>query len=147
MINYKAIIRVIGNLLLLETVMLLLSSGISAYYHDDALMSLLITAGLTGFFGSFMTVLCRNSSKVFTRRDGYIMVTFSWLAFALFGMLPFYIQGHIPSVTDAFFEAMSGITSTGATILDDIDSMPHGLLFWRSITQWFGGLGIIIFTI
>ena len=79
MINYKAIIRVIGNLLLLETVMLLLSSGISAYYHDDALMSLLITAGLTGFFGSFMTVLCRNSSKVFTRRDGYIMVTFSWL--------------------------------------------------------------------
>ena len=147
MINYKAIIRVIGNLLLLETVMLLLSSGISFYYHDDALMSLLITAGLTGVIGLLMTVLCRNSSRVFTRRDGYIMVTFSWLAFALFGMLPFYIQGHIPSVTNAFFEAMSGITSTGATILDDIDNMPHGLLFWRSITQWFGGLGIIIFTI
>lgn len=147
MINYKAIIRVIGNLLLLETVMLLISSGISAYYQDDDLRSLLITAGLTGVFGFFMTVLCRKSSKVFTRRDGYIMVTFSWLAFALFGMLPFYLQGHIPSITNAFFEAMSGITSTGATILDDIDSMPHGLLFWRSITQWFGGLGIIIFTI
>jgi trk system potassium uptake protein TrkH len=94
-----------------------------------------------------MSFLCRKSPKVFTRRDGYIMVTVSWLLFALFGMLPFYIQGHIPSVTNAFFEAMSGITSTGATILDDIDSMPHGLLFWRSITQWFGGLGIIIFTI
>ena len=147
MINDKAIIRVIGNLLLLETVMLLLSAGVSAYYHDDALMSLLITAGITGIIGLLMVVLCRKSPKVFTRRDGYIMVTVSWLSFALFGMLPFYLQGHIPSVTNAFFEAMSGITSTGATILDDIDSMPHGLLFWRSITQWFGGLGIIIFTI
>lgn len=147
MINHKAIIRVIGNLLLLETVMLLLSAAVSAYYHDDALMSLLLTAGITGFTGILMTVANRKSSKVITRRDGYIMVTFSWLAFALFGMLPFCIQGHIPSVTNAFFEAMSGITSTGATILDDIDSMPHGLLFWRSITQWFGGLGIIIFTI
>ncbi|MCR4764904.1 MAG: TrkH family potassium uptake protein [Bacteroidaceae bacterium] len=147
MINYKAIIRVIGNLLLLETMMLLLSAGISAYYHDDDLQSLLITAGLTGIIGLLMTISCMNSPKVFTRRDGYIMVTCSWFAFALFGMLPFYIGGHIPSVTNAFFEAMSGITSTGATILDDIESMPHGLLFWRSITQWFGGLGIILFTI
>ena len=147
MINYKAIIRVIGNLLILETVMLLISAGVSAYYQDDALMSLLITTGITGITGFLMTFLCRKSSKVFTRRDGYIMVTVSWLAFALFGMLPFYLLGHIPSVTNAFFEAMSGITSTGATILDDIESMPHGLLFWRSITQWFGGLGIIIFTI
>ena len=147
MINYKAIIRVIGNLLLLETVMLLLSTGVSAYYQDSALLSLFITTCITGVIGSFMTFFCRKSPNVFTRRDGYIMVTCSWVAFALFGMLPFYIQGHIPSVTNAFFEAMSGITSTGATILDDIDSMPNGLLFWRSITQWFGGLGIIMFTI
>ena len=147
MINFKAIIKVIGDLLLLETVMLLLSVGVSAYYHDTAFSSLLITAGITGATGLLMTLYSRNSSKAFTRRDGYIMVTCSWVSFALFGMLPFYINGHIPSLTNAFFEAMSGITSTGATILDDIDSMPHGLLFWRSITQWFGGLGIIIFTI
>ncbi len=147
MINSKAIIKVIGNLLLLETMMLLLSSGVSAYYHDAALTSLLVTAGITGVIGLLMLLYSRKSEKAFTRRDGYIMVTCSWLAFALFGMLPFYINGHIPSVTNAFFEAMSGITSTGATILDNIDEMPHGLLFWRSITQWFGGLGIIIFTI
>ncbi|MCR5574849.1 MAG: TrkH family potassium uptake protein, partial [Bacteroidaceae bacterium] len=97
--------------------------------------------------GLLMSFYSRKRPKAFTRRDGYIMVTCSWLAFALFGMLPFYIHGHIPSVTNAFFEAMSGITSTGATILDNIDEMPRGLLFWRSITQWFGGLGIIIFTI
>ena len=147
MINSKAIIKVIGNLLLLETTMLLLSTGVSAYYHDAALMSLLITSGITGAIGLLMSFYSRKRPKAFTRRDGYIMVTCSWLAFALFGMLPFYIHGHIPSVTNAFFEAMSGITSTGATILDNIDEMPRGLLFWRSITQWFGGLGIIIFTI
>ncbi|MBO7418316.1 MAG: TrkH family potassium uptake protein [Bacteroidaceae bacterium] len=147
MINTKAIIKVIGNLLLLETMMLLISTGVSAYYHDAALMSLLITAGITGITGLLMSLYSRKRTLAFTRRDGYIMVTCSWLAFALFGMLPFYINGHIPSVTNAFFEAMSGITSTGATILDNIDEMPRGLLFWRSITQWFGGLGIIIFTI
>lgn len=147
MINFKAIIKVIGDLLLLETVMLLLSVGVSAYYRDTAFFSLLVTAGITGITGLLMTLYSRNSSKAFTRRDGYIMVTCSWVSFAMFGMLPFYIDGHIPSLTNAFFEAMSGITSTGATILDDIDSMPQGLLFWRSITQWFGGLGIIIFTI
>ena len=147
MINSKAIIKVIGNLLLLETAMLLLSTGVSAYYHDAALMSLLITSGITGAIGLLMSFYSRKRPKAFTRRDGYIMVTCSWLAFALFGMLPFYNHGHIPSVTNAFFEAMSGITSTGATILDNIDEMPRGLLFWRSITQWFGGLGIIIFTI
>ncbi len=147
MINFKAIIKVIGDLLLLETVMLLLSVGVSAYYRDTAFFSLLVTAGITGVTGLLMTLYSRNSSKAFTRRDGYIMVTCSWVSFAIFGMLPFYIDGHIPSLTNAFFEAMSGITSTGATILDDIDSMPQGLLFWRSITQWFGGLGIIIFTI
>ena len=147
MINFKAIIKVIGDLLLLETVMVLLSVGVSAYYRDTAFFSLLVTAGITGVTGLLMTLYSRNSSKAFTRRDGYIMVTCSWVSFAIFGMLPFYIDGHIPSLTNAFFEAMSGITSTGATILDDIDSMPQGLLFWRSITQWFGGLGIIIFTI
>lgn len=147
MINTKAIIKVIGNLLLLETMMLLISTGVSAYYHDAALMSLLITAGITGITGLLMSLYSRKRTLAFTRRDGYIMVTCSWLAFALFGMLPFYINGHIPSVTNAFFEAMSGITSTGATILDNIDEMPRGLLFWRSIIQWFGGLGIIIFTI
>lgn len=72
---------------------------------------------------------------------------FAWVAFSLFGMLPFYIGGYIPDIANAFFETMSGFSSTGATILDDIESLPHGILFWRSMTQWIGGLGIIMFTI
>lgn len=81
------------------------------------------------------------------QRDGYFIVSISWLLFTALGMLPFIFSGHIPSVADAFFETMSGFTTTGATILDDIESLPHGLLFWRSLTQWIGGLGIVLFTI
>ncbi len=82
-----------------------------------------------------------------TRRDGYIVVSISWIVFSIFGALPYYISGYIPSFTDAFFETMSGFTTTGATIINDIEIMPHGLLFWRSLTQWIGGLGIVFFTV
>ena len=71
----------------------------------------------------------------------------AWIAFSFFGMLPYYIGGYIPSVTDAFFETMSGFSSTGATIMNNIESIPHGILFWRAMTQWIGGLGIVFFTI
>lgn len=85
--------------------------------------------------------------NVITRRDGYIVVTVSWILFSLFGALPYYISGHIPSFTDAFFETMSGFTTTGTTVIQDIEALPHGLLFWRSLTQWIGGLGIVFFTV
>ena len=76
-----------------------------------------------------------------------MIVSVAWIAFSFFGMLPYYIGGYIPSVTDAFFETMSGFSSTGATIMNNIESMPHGILFWRAMTQWIGGLGIVFFTI
>ena len=82
-----------------------------------------------------------------TRRDGYIVVAVSWVLFSIFGSLPYYVSGYIPSFADAYFETMSGFTTTGATIIDDIEAMPHGLLFWRSLTQWIGGLGIVFFTV
>ena len=81
-----------------------------------------------------------------SRRDAYLVVTLSWIIFSFFGTLPFIISGYIPSFTDAYFETMSGFTTTGATIIDDVDKLPHGLLFWRSMTQWIGGLGIVFFT-
>jgi len=94
-----------------------------------------------------LAALGKGGERQLTRRDGYVLVSFAWVAFSLFGMLPFYIGGYIPDIADAFFETMSGFSSTGATILDDIESLPHGILFWRSMTQWIGGLGIIMFTI
>ena len=94
-----------------------------------------------------MALWGKNGKRQLTRRDGYVLVSFTWIAFSILGTFPFYISGYIPSITNAFFETMSGFSSTGATILDDIEALPHGLLFWRSMMQWIGGLGIIMFTI
>ena len=89
----------------------------------------------------------KHAERKLGRKDGYIVVTFAWIIFSIFGMLPYYISGYIPNITNAFFETMSGFSTTGASILDDIEAMPHGLLFWRGMTQWIGGMGIVIFTI
>ena len=147
MINKKMILNVMGSLLLIETAMLLLCSGISFFYQEDDLSSFLQTAGITAICGILLYLHGRKGSKELNRKDGYIIVTFSWLTVSTFGMLPFYLSGYIPSITDAFFESISGFTSTGCTILDNIEEFPHGLLFWRSLTQWIGGLGIVFFTI
>ena len=147
MINFKTIVRIIGILLLMETGMLLVCSGVSYYYQGNDLLDFWKAAGITAGVGLILAIAGRGGERQLTRRDGYVLVSLAWVAFSLFGMLPFYISGYIPNVTDAFFETMSGFTSTGATILNNIDSLPHGLLFWRSMTQWIGGLGIIMFTI
>ena len=147
MINFKTIIRIIGILLLLETVMFFACSGISFYYRESDMLDFWKAGGITAGAGLLLAALGKGGERQLTRRDGYVLVSFAWIAFSLFGMLPFYIGGYIPDITNAFFETMSGFSSTGATILDDIESLPHGILFWRSMTQWIGGLGIIMFTI
>ncbi|WP_300852161.1 TrkH family potassium uptake protein [uncultured Bacteroides sp.] len=147
MINFKTVIRIIGILLLLETIMLLVCAGVSLYYQDEDLIDFCISAGITAGTGILMALWGKNGKRQLTRRDGYVLVSFTWIAFSILGTFPFYISGYIPSITNAFFETMSGFSSTGATILDDIEALPHGLLFWRSMMQWIGGLGIIMLTI
>ena len=147
MINFKTIIRIIGILLLLETVMFLVCSSVSFYYRESDMLDFWKAGGITAGIGLLLAALGKGGERQLTRRDGYVLVSFAWVAFSLFGMLPFYIGGYIPDIANAFFETMSGFSSTGATILDDIESLPHGILFWRSMTQWIGGLGIIMFTI
>lgn len=147
MINFKTVIRIIGILLLLETIMLLVCAGVSLYYREEDLAAFCISAGITAGIGLLLALLGKNGKHQLTRRDGYVLVSFTWMAFSILGMFPFYISGCIPSITNAFFETMSGFSSTGATILDDIEALPHGLLFWRSMMQWIGGVGIIMFTI
>ena len=147
MINSKMIFRILGFLLLIETVMLLCCGGVSLFYKENDLQSFLVSSAITTSIGILLLAIGKDAVKSLNRRDGYVIVSVAWVTFSLFGMLPYYIGGYIPSVTDAFFETMSGFSSTGATILDDIESLPHGILFWRSMTQWIGGLGIIMFTI
>ena len=89
----------------------------------------------------------RNEERVYRNKEGYIIVTGIWLIFSLFSTLPFLFSGSISNFGDAFFESMSGFTTTGATIIPNVESMPHGILFWRSLTQWLGGIGIILISL
>lgn len=136
-----------GFLFFIETGFLILCSLLAVYYQESDVSAFLTSAAITAGAGIIASLFGKNAEKKISRRDGYVVVTFAWVFFSLFGMLPFYISGYIPRITDAFFETMSGFTTTGASILDNIESLPHGLLFWRSMTQWIGGLGIVFFTI
>ena len=147
MVNFPLVYKIIGSLLFLLGTMLGICVAISAYYQEDDLLSFLIATILTISTGFILKYLGRNANNNLSRRDSYFLVTSAWVIFSLFGMLPFLIGGFIPNVTDAFFETMSGFTTTGASILDDVERLPHGILYWRTQTQWIGGLGIVFFTI
>ena len=147
LVNKKMISRILGILLMVEAVFFLICTGISLIYREPEYIYFIYTLLINVCLGGVLILYGRNAERHITNRDGYFIVSVTWVLFTLFGMLPFYFSGHIPTVTKAFFETMSGFTTTGATILDDIESLPYGLLFWRSLTQWIGGLGIILFTI
>lgn len=143
--------RLFGILLFIETAALLATAGVAAYYHvhggEHDLDSFLITAGITGFVAAVLMLVGRRHKKALTIEDTFVIVTLSWLLFSVFGMVPFLLSGVVDNVTDAFFETMSGFTTTGSTILRDVDGQSHAILFWRSVMQWLGGLGIVVFTL
>ena len=116
-------------------------------YQESDIMAFAIAVALAALAGMALRLLGRHATSALSRRDAYLLVSVVWVAFTAFGMLPFLIGGYLHNVTDAFFETMSGLTTTGATIIDQVEGLPHGLLFWRSLTQWIGGLGIVFFTI
>ncbi len=136
-----------GILALIEAALLLTCAGVSLIYGEDDLDDFMIVIAGSCLLGILLMLMGKKATKVLSKKDGYIIVTLAWIIFTLIGMLPFLISGYIPRVVDAFFETMSGFSTTGATVLDHIESLPHGLLYWRSLTQWIGGLGIIFFTI
>ena len=147
MINLKLVYKILGQLLYIEAFLMLLCIVFSFYYREDDAPAFITSVIITVFFGYTLRFVGRNADNSLSRRDAYLVVSLAWIVFSLFGTLPFMISGYINSFTDAYFETMSGFTTTGATILDDVEKLPHGLLFWRSLTQWIGGLGIVFFTI
>lgn len=136
--------KILGALLLIESVFMLITAMVSYFYHEDDLHAMLYSAGITGATGMVSVIATRNAKSQLGVREGYLIVGTVWIFFSLFGMLPFLMSGHITSVADAFFETMSGFTTTGASILTDIEALPHGLLFWRSLSHWIGGMGIVL---
>jgi trk system potassium uptake protein TrkH len=147
MINFRIIARAYSLLLIVEGLFMLVSGGVSLFYHEHAATSFFYSAFISVVTGVLVFTPLRNEERIFGNKEGYIIVTGIWLIFSLFGTLPFLISGSITSFGDAFFETMSGFTTTGATILTNIESMPHGILFWRSISQWLGGMGIILISL
>ena len=147
MVNFRIISKIIGSLLFIEASFMSCCALMAFYFQEDDLMALLMSLLITFAWGFLFLYMGRNADNSLSRRDAYVVVTATWVIFSIFGMFPFLIHGSIPRLVDAFFETMSGFTTTGATILDDIESLPHGLLFWRSLMQWIGGLGIVFFTI
>ena len=147
MVNFRIISKIIGSLLFIEGLFMGWCALMSFAYHEDDLMAFLISLLVTFGSGFFFLYLGRDADNSLNRRDAYVVVTAAWAVFSFFGMFPFLIHGCITNITDAFFESTSGFTTTGATIIDDVEILPHGILFWRSLTQWIGGLGIVFFTI
>ena len=142
MVNWHIIFKIIGSLLFIEAFFMAWCVGMSFYFQEDDtlafLMSMLITFGSAFLF----LLMGRKAKNSLSRHDAFVVVTAVWVIFSFFGMFPFLIHGSITNVTDAYFETMSGFSTTGASILDDVECLPHGILFWRSLTQWVGGLGI-----
>lgn len=147
LINGSVIINVIGGLLFIMGILMFTSIGFSIYYQEN-IYPILFSSLITLTIGGGLKYITKSSKDAeIKKRDGYLIVTMSWISMALFGTLPYLLSGAIPDISNAFFESMSGLSTTGASILDNIEELPHGILFWRSMTQWLGGMGIIVLTI
>ena len=145
--NTRMVFRTMGALLLIESVFMAIALGVSLWYREaDSgifFLSTIITL-LAGMIGLFIG---RRAESRMGEREGYVIVATVWVVLSAFGLLPYYLSGQVASLTDAWFESMSGFTTTGATIIPNLDIITHGLLFWRSLTQWIGGMGIIVLSI
>ena len=146
-LNYKIIIHLMGLLLLFNGAFMLLAGLVSGLYEDGATEQIALSAILTLLIGILAMFFTRGHKKEVKRKEGYLIVTLGWLVMSISGILPYYLSGAIPNITDAFFETISGYTTTGASILNDIEALPRGIIFWRSLTHWIGGMGIIVLAI
>ncbi|MFC3880984.1 TrkH family potassium uptake protein [Algoriphagus namhaensis] len=146
MIHFKEIAKIMGALMVLIGLLMLPGAFFSIYYGESP-FSILVSAFISLIIGLIFFFSFSKDDRNIRKREGYLIVSLSWLVMTIFGMLPYLLSKEIPTVYDAIFETLSGLTTTGASILTDIEAMPKGLLFWRSMTQWIGGLGIIVLTV
>ena len=147
MVNFRIIARVLSLALVIEGFFMLLSAAVSFFLLEPAATSLLFSAIITLVAGILVFSPLRNEEKISGYKEGYIITVGIWLILSLFGTLPFLFTGSVKSFSDAFFESVSGFTTTGATIIGDLGSLPKGVVLWRSLTQWLGGIGFILISL
>lgn len=145
-INIRMILRVLGWLLLIEASFMVIPLVTSLIYHEDSFLSFLYSMAITVALGLGMKMLPVRTKEV-RKRDAILLTSLVWVVFSIFGMLPFLLSGVHTSLSNAFFEAMSGFTTTGLSTFPTLDNLPHGIIIWRCVMQWIGGLGIILFTL
>ncbi len=147
MIHFRPVVRVTCILLFILGGFMLFVLPVSWYHQSGDGWAFVWSALVCFLLGSPLMIIKRGNDRNLKKREGYLIVAISWLVLSTFGALPYLFSGAIPGIPDALFETVSGITTTGASILTDIESMPKGILFWRSLTQWIGGMGIIVLTV
>ncbi len=144
--NYHMIRYVLGQIMKLEAALMGLPLLVSLYYLDEGSIPILSVMLPLGVLGYILTGFKPKKQTIYAR-EGFVIVAFAWILLSVFGALPFVISGTIPSFTDALFETVSGFTTTGSTLLTDIESLPMSLLMWRSFTHWIGGMGVLVFAL
>lgn len=142
--NYRMIGYMTGHIVRLESALLLLPALTALIYGESCIWAILITAFFSLIFGFALTKLCKPKSTIIYAPEGFVITALAWILMSAVGALPFVIAGEIPSYIDAFFEIVSGFTTTGASILTDVEALSRGLLFWRSFTHWIGGMGVLV---
>lgn len=142
--NFKMILNILGWILIFEALFFLVPIITAVVYGEAVLADFLISAGLCLICGGLL-IMKKPENKALYSREGYVIVSLSWIVLSLFGALPFYISGVIPNFVDALFETVSGFTTTGATVLGEVETLPKAILIWRSFTHWVGGMGVLVF--
>ena len=142
--NRKMVFYMIGKIVQAEAAMLLLPLVVALLYKETPL-PFLITIGIALVLGIALALIFKPKDRVIYAKEGFVIVAFAWIALSLIGCIPFVLSGALPNFFDAFFETVSGFTTTGASVMADVESMPHGVLMWRSFTHWVGGMGVLVF--
>ncbi len=143
--NYRMIGNTIGRIVLAAAGLLILPLVVSLLYHESCYMAFLWAIGIAVVLGAVLVAVCRPKNTLIYAKEGFVIVSFTWLLLSVIGAMPFVLSGEIPRFVDAFFETVSGLTTTGASILADVEAMSKGILFWRSFTHWIGGMGVLVF--
>ena len=142
--NLKVVLKTTGKIILLESALLILPLFVSIYYKENTQIYFIKSILISLVIGLFLSLIPKKHNKIYAK-EGFLIVSLSWIIISLLGALPFYLSGEIPRFIDALFETVSGFTTTGSTILKDVESLSNGMLFWRSFTHWIGGIGILVF--
>lgn len=143
--NRRMVLNLTGKMILVEAVLMMLPLSVGIIYQNKSIWSFIITIGIALALGWLLTLISKPDNNMIYAKEGFVIVAIVWFAMSAIGALPFYLSGEIPSYIDAFFETVSGFTTTGASIVPNVEVMSEGILFWRSFTHWIGGMGVLVF--